>query len=323
MGLESGVSSLVAGGYHTCAMTTSGTVRCWGWNWAGQLGDGTTVNHGATVDVALPAGSLASLSAGGHHTCAVRIDGGALCWGSNFNGQLGDGTNQSSSLPVPVIGLESRMISLAAGMEHTCALRIDGEVLCWGDNVDGQLGNGNLTDSLRPAVVNGLSEFTDTLASGTNHTCASMNGRLKCWGRDTDGQLGVGSAQNRLAPVEVLAGGPQLQLNYSSGAPGSRFTLTGEHAPNGSPVSLSVNGTVLTTTLAVSETGSFIIFLDTAEADPGFYEIRVGAHPASQAAVVLYPGGVQRGWEGNGNTLSIGAGLAAFAHQYYIPLVER
>jgi len=149
MGLASGVAAIavgssqyIAGGdEHACALTTKGGVKCWGWNAFGQLGDGTTVRRLTPVDVTSLASGVAAIVAGSYHTCALTAAGGVKCWGDNSSGQLGDSSLMNRLMPVDVQGLASGVVGLAAGLRHTCALTTAGEVKCWGNDGNGQLGD--------------------------------------------------------------------------------------------------------------------------------------------------------------------------------------
>jgi alpha-tubulin suppressor-like RCC1 family protein len=204
VGLSSGAAAIAAGTAHTCALTTGGGVRCWGQNSRGQLGDGTTTERSTPVDVAgLSSGAIA-IAAGNSHTCALMAGGGVKCWGDNSLGQLGDGTTTDHSTPVNVAGLSSAAASIAAGESHTCALMAGGGVKCWGDNWDGQLGDGTTTDRSTPVNVAGLSSGVAAIAAGGDHTCAlTTSGGVKCWGDNWYGQLGDGTTTDRRTPVNV------------------------------------------------------------------------------------------------------------------------
>lgn len=201
IGLTSGVKAIAAGGHHTCALTGSGEVRCWGRNNYGQIGDGTTYLRTQPVPVRLPA-QASSVTAGYAHTCAVRDDGTAMCWGSNTSGQLGDNTTISRRTPVLVNGL-TPVRTLAAGGAHTCASLNDGSVRCWGNNYSGQLGDGTRTHRRTPVPVPGLGTVI-AIGAGGSHSCAlDTTGTLACWGNNYYGQLGDGTTSQRLAPVPV------------------------------------------------------------------------------------------------------------------------
>jgi hypothetical protein len=102
-GLASGVSAIAAGDVHTCARTTEGGVKCWGWNFYGQLGDGTTTKRHRPVNVSGLVSGVSAITAGGAHTCARTAGGGVKCWGDNEYGQLGDGTTTTRLTPVNVV----------------------------------------------------------------------------------------------------------------------------------------------------------------------------------------------------------------------------
>jgi hypothetical protein len=112
VGLGSGIAKLKAGGYHTCAVSGLGSVKCWGDNGSGQLGDGTTILRSTPVNVAGLSQPIGFLSGGKYHTCAVGSTGGAMCWGTNGNGQVGDGTIPWRVTPTEVINLEQIQLTL-------------------------------------------------------------------------------------------------------------------------------------------------------------------------------------------------------------------
>ena len=147
------VTAVAAGVGHTCALTTEGSVMCWGYNTYGQLGDGSTGNSADPVDVSGLADEIGSISAGSFHTCALATSGGITCWGNNNHGQLGDNTTINRTTPVSVSGLTSGVGAVAAGNIHTCALTTEGGLKCWGYNRHGQLGDGTNTDRSAPVDV--------------------------------------------------------------------------------------------------------------------------------------------------------------------------
>jgi alpha-tubulin suppressor-like RCC1 family protein len=150
----------------------------------------------------LASGAVA-IAAGWYHTCALTSAGAVLCWGLNGNGQLGDGTTNDSPVPVPVSGLSSGVAAIAGGGLHTCALTTAGAVQCWGENVNGQLGNNTTVDSHVPVPVSGLSSGVSAIGSGFGHTCAISSGGLSCWGWNGVGQLGDSSTTDSPVPVAV------------------------------------------------------------------------------------------------------------------------
>ncbi len=189
------VVDISASAYHTCALTESGGVKCWGGNSDGQLGDGTTETRTAPVDVDGLTNGVIKVSTGEDHTCAITDTYGVKCWGSNQNGQLGDGTADDSSTPVDVFGFTEEgedASKISAGNRHTCVVTSSGAVKCWGDDWEGQLGTGTIGyESLFPVDVVGLSDGVKAVSAGTNHTCAITEvGSLKCWGDNTHGQVG-------------------------------------------------------------------------------------------------------------------------------------
>ena len=155
MGLAS-ARSLSAHWQHACAVLTDGSVVCWGSNTSGQLGDGTTPSRAQPV--AVPGlTNIVAVATGLSHSCAM-IAGGIRCWGDNSQGQLGSG---SSSMTAPVlqptlVQIVIDPVAIAAGAQHTCAVRLWGQVLCWGQNSSGQLGEGSMSSLPEPFPVTGL-----------------------------------------------------------------------------------------------------------------------------------------------------------------------
>lgn len=205
-------TQIAMGGWHSCALTTSGGVKCWGYNSAGQLGDGTTTQKTTPVDVVGLTFGVVALSAGNNHTCALLATGGVKCWGSGSVGQLGNNATTSKTTPVDVSGLTSGVQALSPrGHDHTCAITTSGAAKCWGSNVYGQLGNNSTTNSSVPVPVSGLSSGVAAVyAAGGDggsldgpHSCAIVSGALWCWGRNNYGQLGDGTTNNAAVPVAV------------------------------------------------------------------------------------------------------------------------
>ena len=203
-GLTGEITAITAGTSHTCALNTSGTVQCWGGNIGSMLGNLAIDTPSTPVSVSGLVSGVVMITSRDAHTCALTSEGTVFCWGMNESGQLGNGeTTFASDAPVPVSGLPEDVSAISTGVHHTCAMTSEGQVLCWGDNRAGELGDGSNIDRLTPVTVNGLSNKVTAIAAGRDYTCAIVDGGVKCWGENNTDQLGTGIDPNRDTPVSV------------------------------------------------------------------------------------------------------------------------
>ena len=215
-------TTLGAGNFHACGLTTSGAAYCWGDNSTGELGIGVNVAPDtcaigpcSRTPVAVAGGlTFTALNVGTQHTCARATDGSWYCWGLNNYGQLGTGATgpeqcagaPCSSTPVAV-SAGINLTAVVAGRRHSCGVTLAGAAYCWGENVYGQLGDGSTTNSLTPVVVAGGRTFT-SLSPFSFHTCGlTTAGVAYCWGSNSNGELGDGTTTSSTVPVRV-AGQP-------------------------------------------------------------------------------------------------------------------
>jgi alpha-tubulin suppressor-like RCC1 family protein len=206
--------SVSAGHYHTCGVTTDDDAYCWGYNYYGQLGTGSTSPWRQPTPVAVSGGhTFQSVSAGYYHTCGVTTDGDAYCWGYNGYGQLGIG-HTSYSQPTPVAVTDGHTFQSVNTLgQHTCGLATDG--ICWGDNSAGQVGDGTFgsTDPTKPSptAVGGGHTF-QSLDAGWRHSCGvTTAGEAYCWGHNYYGQLGTGWTSVRHPNPTAVTGGLSFQ----------------------------------------------------------------------------------------------------------------
>lgn len=206
----SGITSataIAAGASHTCALLAGGTVKCWGFDGNGELGDGRSedpafLGYSATPVTVSGITNATAIAAGPLHACAVLSSGAVNCWGGNAAFEVG--TEDHAWTPASISGIATAT-GLAVGRFFSCALLANGSVQCWGGNQFGQLGNGTTTRSLVPVAVSGI---TTAVALGqgwgAQHSCAILvNGGLQCWGDNASGQLGNGTVTGSLVPVGV------------------------------------------------------------------------------------------------------------------------
>ena len=232
LGDLTGLTSVVTGGFHSCALASDATVWCWGYDASGQLGDGATAtrNYAAHVqvnpdpdpDADNPLTGVVSLTAGAGDTCAVMTNGSLKCWGDNGHGQLGDGSTSDRHLPKQVSGFDGsddahQATTVSAGDEHTCAVLVNGALECWGANGAGQLGDGSTSDHSSPTQVSGAlfgptssdvgAQFRPiirSLSASRNNTCAAIvDTTVYCWGDNTFDQLGDGIGATSVDPKTV------------------------------------------------------------------------------------------------------------------------
>jgi len=215
------LTAIGAGNNHTCALAGT-TAYCWGSNFNGQLGAGSTSSV-SQFQPQLVAGGLqfASLAVGASHTCALTAVGTVYCWGIRGQGQFGDGIVTPTLTVAPTLGAGGQaFVSLAAGVEHTCGLTSTGSAFCWGTNSSiriGQLGDGSSTDRLTPVPVSGGHTFTQLSAASTSTCGLRADGAVLCWGSNSLGQLGNGStAASSLVPVAVSGGRTYTRLGEAS-----------------------------------------------------------------------------------------------------------
>lgn len=195
VGLDGDVTALSLGYSHSCALLDGGGVRCWGRNDNGELGDATTSNRRAPVDLDDAGTVYTMLAAASEHTCGLTDGGQAKCWGRNNYGQLGDGSTTRRVSPVGVDGLDASVARIAARGNRSCALRGTLQMRCWGRNANRQLGDGTRSDRNRPVDVMNLDGEIAELILGDASTCVRLaGGASKCWGYD-DGRLGTGTSR--------------------------------------------------------------------------------------------------------------------------------
>ena len=223
--------------YHSCAIALNGRAYCWGSGNSGKLGNGSTASSRVPVAVntsgVLAGKTIKQISAGENHTCAIASDNRAYCWGSNKNGQLGNGSTADSNVPVAVNmsgALAGKTIKqMSVEFSTSCVVASDNRAYCWGSNKNGQLGNGSTADSRVPVAVNTsgvlVGKTIKEVTTGGFHTCAlDTSSKMYCWGLNSSGRLGGGlTSILSNVPVAVNMSGAlagktikQMSTGYSS-----------------------------------------------------------------------------------------------------------
>jgi alpha-tubulin suppressor-like RCC1 family protein len=199
-------AAIAAGGASACALSAGGGVDCWGDNTFGQLGNGNMTIPSVAIPVAVTGltSGVTAVSVGADSACALTVGGGVQCWGRNSLGELGDGVpvGSVSAVPVPIASLSSGVSALSVGGSTACAITAAGDVMCWGDNTSGQVGNGSTNYSTIPvpAKVTGLTARAMAVSVGGPSSCAiTENGGVECWGYS----FGIGSTLSNPAAFQI------------------------------------------------------------------------------------------------------------------------
>lgn len=224
----SNATQIASGGAHSCALLTDQTIKCWGANYDGQLGNET--NHKQSkIPIAISGiSNAAQIALGSQHSCALLTDHTVKCWGSNSSGQRGSEYSYTQlKIPVTVSGIASAT-QIASGSNHLCALLIDQTIKCWGASFIGQLGNETILDSQSsvPVTVSGISNAAQ-IAFGSDHSCALLTDHtIKCWGANFSGQLGNETIIDNQSKIPVAVSGISNATQIALGSSHSCALLT-------------------------------------------------------------------------------------------------
>ncbi len=189
-----------------CALLSTGHVNCWGYNADGELGNGSTTSSDVPVPVVgvTNATSIAENSDNGSGTfCAVLATHHVKCWGYGNDGELGNGTTTTFTVPVAVKNI-TNATAVFGGDSSFCALLATSHIDCWGYNGDGELGNGNFNNSDVPVAVHKITNASTIVASYDGYCALLATSQVNCWGYNGDGELGNGNFNNSDVPVTVL-----------------------------------------------------------------------------------------------------------------------
>jgi hypothetical protein len=199
------LTEIATGAAHSCGIGSNGHTYCWGQNDQGQVGDGTMTSPRNTPRKVVGGHTFTKLALGSSHTCGIRSDGAAYCWGSDASGQLGNGATTGSQSSPNAVSTILTFTDIAAGASHSCGIDSSGAAHCWGSDASGELGNGATTGTqTSPSAVTGSLIFSQ-ITTGSSYTCAvTTTGAGHCWGSDSDGQLGNGATTgNQTSPSAV------------------------------------------------------------------------------------------------------------------------
>ena len=196
---------------HTCAINSLGDLYCWGSNEFGYLGDGTDVDRRYPVKIGEDIGPWIDVSAGGAHTCAINSNGELYCWGTNGRGQFGNGSTVFKSLSPVKVNEDTDWKVVATGGVHTCAIKENGELYCWGGNDNGEVGDGNTcpddwdfcADRYSPVHIAGDYKWSYISIGYQNSAAKREDGLFFVWGKNDYYSLGDGTDLDQSLPVEM------------------------------------------------------------------------------------------------------------------------
>ena len=193
--------------WHLISNTLIDRAYGWGQNTAGELADGTTTNRSSPVTIIGGITNWSQLSAGGSHSLGVTATGIAYAWGSNANGELGDGTTSSRSSPVTVVGGITNWSQVSAGGDHSLGIISTGIAYAWGSNVNGRLGDNTTSSRSSPVtVIGGITNWSQVSAGDVHSLGITASGVAYAWGLNSNGRLGDGTITSRQSPVTVVGG---------------------------------------------------------------------------------------------------------------------
>ncbi|KAH9260563.1 hypothetical protein BASA81_001030 [Batrachochytrium salamandrivorans] len=213
LGLDSGIEEVYCGYYGNCARTTSGKSQCWGYF--------ASAYRTSPVNITV-SGGIQSISLGLAHACFVVVGGELYCMGLNIYGQLGIGNKADQAAPTPVADLAAEnIVSVACGVDHTCAVDAAGAMFCWGKDSYGQLGNPSIiSDAPNPVQVLGITSGAASAWAGWYNSFVLMqNGTVWAFGKDQYGVFGTGSTGNQLVPIvygQGVSGVVEIRGGYTT-----------------------------------------------------------------------------------------------------------
>jgi alpha-tubulin suppressor-like RCC1 family protein len=201
-------SQIAAGVSHSLALTSAGIAYAWGYNSSGQLGTNNTTARSSPVTIVGGISTWNQISTEGSHSLGLTSAGIAYAWGRNSNGQLGDNTTSSRSSPVTVVGGITTWSQINGGGDHNLGLISTGILYAWGQNSNGQLGDGTTTNRSSPiSVLGNITNWSKISAGGYHNLTVTSTGVAYSWGYAANGRLGDGqSVTNRSSPVTVIGG---------------------------------------------------------------------------------------------------------------------